>query len=113
MSNKPEDESLKIEQQIKREEVPSTEKLLNIREETRVETLADNFETINPVKFFRKISNESKRQPTEETSTGSHSRSRSGSSVKDFARSVSSSIRRNHSFGSYEDQIKNMMFNCY
>ena len=89
-----------------REQAQSTDKLKDIREETMVEQIVDNIETINPVGFVRKVSRESIKLSPEEKTKKSHSRNHSGSSVKDFMSSVTSSIRRNKSSGYYEDRNK-------
>ena len=106
-----EEEKVKIFRRMKSEENQSTGKLLDIREETRVETLAENFGAISTTNVNMKTSKEANDIQTAGKSSKTHTRSRSASSVKDFARSVTSSIRRNNSYGSYEDQIKKKISN--
>ena len=78
----------------------STGKLFDIREETMVEKMAEEYETVHS----------RDRDPRISKSTISLPRSRSGSSVKDFARSVRSSIRRNLSQGSHDRKYKEKHF---
>ena len=91
-----------------KERTQSTDKLGNIREETFVERIADNFETINPATLMRSFSGEPKKRMSDEKAKKSHSRTSSGSSLKNLMSSVNSSIsiRRNKSSGHYEDKIK-------
>eukprot|EP00092_Neocalanus_flemingeri_P031904 GFUD01034658.1.p1 GENE.GFUD01034658.1~~GFUD01034658.1.p1 ORF type:complete len:620 (+),score=189.82 GFUD01034658.1:47-1906(+) len=95
-----------LDKSVYRERAQSTDKLKDIREETMVEQIVDNFETINPVGSIRKVSRDSAKSSPEEKSKKSHSRTHSGTSVKDFMSSVTSTIRRNKSSGYYEDRNK-------
>ena len=87
-----------------REHAQSADKLKDIREETMVEKIVDNIETINPV---RKVSKESNTSSSEEKNKKSLSGNHSGSSVKDFMSSVTNTLRRNKSSGYYEDKNRN------
>ena len=110
------------QQPVPRVRSQSVEKLEQIKEETFVEKMKDNFEGLAPSKLVRSFSSskEAKRKNSDETvNKKSHSRTNSGSGSKEFLgppstgitsrgfmSSMYSSIRRSKSSGHHEDKLK-------
>ena len=85
----------------------SMEKLGNIREETNVERIVDNFEGLNPpAPVTRSVSRESRSSVDDEKQKKTHTRTSSGSSIRDFMSSMNATLRRNKSSGHHEDKLR-------